>query len=247
VIDPRELLTDAGFRPQGDVTRMPGYDASVWRVSTESGVVAVRVLPADRDISHEVEMQQLAAGLGVPAPEVLRSGAYLGHPYTVTSWLPGRPLGELLAHGLSVRQGGELLGRAMAALHEPLHGGSVLCHLDFQPFNVLVTGDEITGIVDWSNARLGDARQDIAWTLVVMRLAPALMPGLADAVEPFLAAFRAGYAASRELPADDELRPFVLAAAQQQIDDWAPRIASGAAPQAVGAAARAALDAWREP
>jgi aminoglycoside phosphotransferase (APT) family kinase protein len=34
-------------------------------------------------------------------------------------------------------------------------------HYDFSPYNVLVHDDEITGVVDWGGARLGDATFDL--------------------------------------------------------------------------------------
>lgn len=39
--------------------------------------------------------------------------------------------------------------------------GSDLVHLDYQPANVLVTGDAITGIIDWDGAGRGDGRFDL--------------------------------------------------------------------------------------
>jgi aminoglycoside phosphotransferase (APT) family kinase protein len=34
-------------------------------------------------------------------------------------------------------------------------------HYDFSPYNVLVRGDDVTGVVDWDGARLGDAAFDL--------------------------------------------------------------------------------------
>jgi aminoglycoside phosphotransferase (APT) family kinase protein len=46
-----------------------------------------------------------------------------------------------------------------------------LLHLDFHPDNVLVSGGELRGLVDWTNACAGDPRADLArsWSLLVAR------------------------------------------------------------------------------
>ncbi|HZZ95990.1 MAG TPA: phosphotransferase [Jatrophihabitantaceae bacterium] len=76
--------------------------------------------------------------------------------------------------GYDVTLWGRLLGAAHARLHAPpAPDGSVLCHLDLQPFNVLAVGDRVTGIVDWANARVGDRREDLAWSRVVLAFGAA--------------------------------------------------------------------------
>jgi aminoglycoside phosphotransferase (APT) family kinase protein len=48
----------------------------------------------------------------------------------------------------------------------------VLVHLDYHPLNVLAEGERVTAVLDWANARAGDARADVARTLSILRLAP---------------------------------------------------------------------------
>lgn len=61
---------------------------------------------------------------------------------------------------------------------------TVFAHCDFHPGNVLVDGDRVTGVVDWSNARLTTRGQDVGGT----RCDLAIDPG-GDAPDGFLAAY----------------------------------------------------------
>jgi aminoglycoside phosphotransferase (APT) family kinase protein len=40
-----------------------------------------------------------------------------------------------------------------------------LIHADLGPAHILTSGDELTGIIDWSDARIGDPALDLAWAL----------------------------------------------------------------------------------
>ena len=51
-----------------------------------------------------------------------------------------------------------------------------LLHLDYHPSNILTDGRQITGVLDWTNSYLGDARADIARTYTILRVEP-LVPG----------------------------------------------------------------------
>ena len=41
-------------------------------------------------------------------------------------------------------------------------GRPSILHLDYNPYNVAVEGDRISGLLDWTNARIGDPRADLA-------------------------------------------------------------------------------------
>jgi aminoglycoside phosphotransferase (APT) family kinase protein len=124
--------------------------------------------------------------------------------------------------------------------------GTVLCHLDYQPYNVLVDDGEISGIIDWSNARAGQPAEDLATTEVILEIASAVVPALAGAVDDFTTAWRAGYAELHPLPGEDELAPYLACAAQVQLDTWRPRAAAGACPPAVLERAEAIAARWRQ-
>ena len=51
-----------------------------------------------------------------------------------------------------------------------------LIHADLGPEHVLASGGELTGIIDWSDARIGDPALDLAWAL------NRTSPGFAEAV-----------------------------------------------------------------
>lgn len=48
----------------------------------------------------------------------------------------------------------------------------MLLHLDYHPLNVLVQGDVISGVLDWTNADGGDPRADVARTDAILRFLP---------------------------------------------------------------------------
>ena len=65
----------------------------------------------------------------------------------------------------------------------------VLVHADLGPEHVLRRGSELTGVLDWSDARIGDPALDLAWT------ANGTGPRFADAL---LRAYGGAHAALRE-------------------------------------------------
>lgn len=48
----------------------------------------------------------------------------------------------------------------------------MLIHLDYHPLNVLVHGDVISGVLDWTNADGGDPRADVARTGAILHFLP---------------------------------------------------------------------------
>jgi Ser/Thr protein kinase RdoA (MazF antagonist) len=219
-----DLLAALHLPPAASSVRMPGYEAEVWRTELADGrVVAVRLLRAGIPADGELAALRLAAAHRQPVPAIVAHGRWAGRHAIVTAWCRGRSMGELLEDGGDPGELGRLMGRAHAALHEPVADGQVLCHLDFQPYNILLDGGEISAVVDWGNAHLGDRRDDLAWTVVVLALAPDLLPALAGGIDPFRQGWRDGYAERRDLPGEDELRPFLAYAAARQLADWAPR------------------------
>jgi len=244
---PGDLLTTLRLPPAMSAMRMPGYEAAVWRAELSDGrTVAVRLLRQGVPGDTELMALRVAADLGQPAPAVVGHGQWDGRDAIVSAWCAGRSMGELLEDGGDPWALGTLMGRAQAGLHKPAADGRVLCHLDFQPFNIVVLDDAITGIVDWGNAALTDRRHDLAWTTVVLDLAPALLPELVPIIDAFGAAWRDGYRQLRELPPEGELRPFLADAAAKQLSDWAPRAAAGECPASVADAARAVEARWSD-
>jgi aminoglycoside phosphotransferase (APT) family kinase protein len=71
---------------------------------------------------------------------------------------------------------GIAIGLRWLDAHRRTPGPRVLCHGDLHPMNVLVQGREVTGVVDWANARLADAAYDVAQTRILLALAPLSTP-----------------------------------------------------------------------
>ena len=63
-----------------------------------------------------------------------------------------------------------------------------LIHLDYHPLNVMADGGQISGVLDWANARAGDPRADFARTYAILRVEPYS----ADGDDLKLAVFRRG-------------------------------------------------------
>ncbi len=51
-----------------------------------------------------------------------------------------------------------------------------LLHLDYHPLNVLIGANEVTAVLDWANASVGDPRADLARTYTILLVEPN-MPG----------------------------------------------------------------------
>lgn len=107
-------------------------------------------------------------GFAVPAVrDVLPDGL-------VMERVAGRTMGEDLAHRpwLARRQ-----MRVLADLHVRLHAipfeGTVLVHYDLHPLNVLLSPSGPV-IIDWTNARAGEADADVALTWLILATSAGL-------------------------------------------------------------------------
>lgn len=52
----------------------------------------------------------------------------------------------------------------------------VICHCDFQPFNVLVADGKVTAVLDWANAAVGDPTMDVAASVASFVTVPMSVP-----------------------------------------------------------------------
>jgi aminoglycoside phosphotransferase (APT) family kinase protein len=97
--------------------------------------------------------------------------------------------------------------RWLLSHHPPEPGRLAICHGDFHPQNVLMSGRIVTGVLDWPNAVIADPACDVAATRIILACAPmemAAMPALkrwaARALRPvLLARHLAGYERRRTL------------------------------------------------
>jgi aminoglycoside phosphotransferase (APT) family kinase protein len=58
----------------------------------------------------------------------------------------------------------------------PAERDPVLCHGDVHPLNLLVDGDRVT-VLDWTAAVVAPAAYDVAWTWLLLRFPPVVLPG----------------------------------------------------------------------
>jgi aminoglycoside phosphotransferase (APT) family kinase protein len=80
--------------------------------------------------------------------------------------------------------------------HAPDSTVTTLVHGDFKPGNVLMQGDEVTLVLDWETAHLGDPLEDIGWVTNPLRAGEHRIVGSwepADLIERWSA--RTGFAA----------------------------------------------------
>jgi aminoglycoside phosphotransferase (APT) family kinase protein len=109
----------------------------------------------------------------------------------LTGWVADGKAGERLGPGLKTRLL-ELI-RDQAPRVKPLLGTNRLVHADFKPWNMLVRGGEVSGVVDWEGAYSGNPLVDLG---IYLRYSDRLPPGYRDG-------FARGYAeAGGQLPDD---------------------------------------------
>jgi aminoglycoside phosphotransferase (APT) family kinase protein len=96
--------------------------------------------------------------------------------------------------------GAEELELQERLLSLPLQTDALL-HMDFHPLNVMLDGDDITGVLDWAGATAGDPRADFARFVAIANLgpvsprlnAPAKTPEEAELRQRTIKAFAKGY------------------------------------------------------
>jgi aminoglycoside phosphotransferase (APT) family kinase protein len=75
--------------------------------------------------------------------------------------------------------------------HQPPEAARLaLCHGDFHPLNILLVGDEVSGVIDWTLSRVADPAFDVGATIALFRHGPIDLPAalqpLADVARPLL-------------------------------------------------------------
>jgi aminoglycoside phosphotransferase (APT) family kinase protein len=273
-VDANTVLAALGLPAATAVRRMPGAEATVWRVVVDGVPLAVRLHRADSSTAErELVALRVARTAGVPVPEVVATGSWQGRHVAVTSWCAGETVGDLLrtttgdeqadvahrfGHAQAVLHSTELarsdlaelraIGRAVPPRDDA--GPDTLLHLDFHPFNVLDDGMRVTGIVDWANAAVGDRRFDIARTRGLFALAgvfaPEIAAGAEAAADQLSVLWAEGYSTVLPMPDDAELAPFFVAAARTMAADWEPRTRSGEVDGTVLAAIERWAAQWRQ-
>jgi len=120
-LDPRAILQALGVADAMAVVPVSGgSDTAIWRVERGVERYALRVFRSEQAeiCRYEVLAMEAAGAGGIPVPRVHAAGAWQGRPALLLSWLPGRPIGGVLAARpwLAPRLG-VLFGRMQAAIH----------------------------------------------------------------------------------------------------------------------------------
>ena len=201
----------------------------------------------------EVVVMRAAAETGIPVPSVVRQGMWQERPVLLLSWVAGSTLFHQLRNTPHrIWQLGVAFGRMQAAVHaipappemqasswiewagdEPelkarlyklASPKNQLLHLDYHPLNVMVMDAQISGVLDWANARAGDPRADFARTFAILRVSPyggnnLLMVAIRHILER---AWRHGYVTAGG--SIDDMALFYAWAGASMIRDLSPRI-----------------------
>jgi aminoglycoside phosphotransferase (APT) family kinase protein len=203
---------------------------------------------------REAAAMRAATAAGVRTPRVEALTEWNGRPVMLLEWLWGTTLlAALLADPTALYRLGFQLGQLQAQIHAipappeltPISSSWVtklgdpaletalaalpqrkeaLLHLDFHPLNVMVNGDQIAGVIDWTNAHAGDPRADFARTYTILRIDPSI-PDTVDfrRMRHLLTrAWRHGYMQAAGTPG--EIALFFAWAGLLMIRDLSPRV-----------------------
>lgn len=246
-------LRGLGLPANADVApAAAGASGSAWRVRVEGATWVMRLAGSAAMADSRLTAMAAARDAGLPAPDLLRRTSTADGEVILLSWLPGVPLLDVLTRvPAQSRRYGERMGRLQRRLHRiaappkvvraaddaghpfgagrgvpSLPDGDRLLHLDWHPLNLLVDEavGEITGIVDWDNARAGDPSLDLARTRAILSLEPGLADhpeGVRDRLPELLEAWADGYGPqARAIP-----RAADAWAGRVMLTDLAPRYA----------------------
>jgi aminoglycoside phosphotransferase (APT) family kinase protein len=118
-------------------------------------------------------------------------------------------------------------GPGEAALQERVRALSrrpaALLHCDYHPENLLTRDGAITGVIDWTNARAGDPRADVARSIVLVRAAGLEMAAAHDPRGALVAEYERAFleAYQEETGPLEELEAFCAWAWAMTAEDYA--------------------------
>ena len=197
--------------PVETLSPLPGESQQTW----SAGEHILRIRPTAA-VDAEVAAHA-AAGRVIATPEVLDRVDLDTVSAILVQRLPGVPAGRLEDVTLEkARARGRACGRIhsvlatvaapAAAPRAPQFGDSQrslgsadddrLLHLDLHPFNVLVEGDAVSGVIDWANAAAGHPDLDRARSATILTLHPLAVALNAD---PRMVALVEGWVESADL------------------------------------------------
>ena len=265
-----DVIGALGLPADSVLERAPGgASGAAWRVTAGATRYALRMSGSVAEADARLAAMDAARSAGLAAPELAARATTAAGEALLLSWLPGTTMLEVMSGApADAPHWGRRMGVLQRRLHDVTAPGSLtaavadrghpfgagaglrglpegdrLLHLDWHPMNLLVdaVSGEITGIVDWDNARRGNPLLDLARTHSILTLEPALdaLPASVRARLPaFVEAWAAGYGielatipaacqlwAARVMLADLEprhaLKPAALDPVRRAIERWA--------------------------
>ncbi|CAN5730820.1 hypothetical protein BH23CHL2_BH23CHL2_04300 [soil metagenome] len=201
--------------------------------------------------TREMAALEQGSRYGLPVQRVVARGDVDGRAVLLLEWIEGRELKDALAsEPQQSRRYGEQFGELQARLHDidppPALPRAIdwpardvypddlrarleqlsadngrLVHLDYHPGNVLVDNGRVSGLIDWTNARAGDPRFDLARSLLLLRLMPGLDAEMKVRFRPVVRTFMSGWQRSyrTRLGPIDGIAPFLAWAGYGLIAD----------------------------
>jgi aminoglycoside phosphotransferase (APT) family kinase protein len=249
-LDPRVILSDLGVSdaPESVTPVAGGWDTALWRVDVGPRSFALRVFrPQQAKIcEREALVMRALRDAGLPIPAVETQGVGEGRPALLLEWRSGRTVLHEIAHQpWRAWTMGYAMGRMHARIHAytpPQHlvdalprvevaSGSArtsILHLDFHPLNLLTDGQQVTAVLDWANAAIGDPRADLARCVALLRLAPT-PPGTFGGPQLVMRrilelAWRRGYTKDQATDPFVDMDPFYVWAGEWMEADLRPKL-----------------------
>ena len=232
---PRSLLAVADLAPLGGafliMEHLPGEPltkAGVFEIRRVLLGMQLRLHALDADVLLRALEREDLASVAAGSPALGRETMTLG--------------GLLVQFERRIARGaldGLVEGMAWLAGHRPVEPTPhVICHGDFHPSNILVSGTVVTGVLDWPNAIVADAAHDVAATKTILGLTPLEILGVPWTVRWLIRGLRpvmvrlylAGYRRRRPLDPTTLAYHEALACMRQLVRTGENRLRRGAGP-----------------
>jgi aminoglycoside phosphotransferase (APT) family kinase protein len=197
----RDVLDRLGIGRSAEVEPAPGgASGSAWFVRAGNERYVLRVDGSTLRTAARLAAMDAARVAGLPAPALVRRSDEPGRIALLLTYLEGVPVLDLLrSSSESATEWAFRMGTLHRRVHavtapptvlsvndeagRPFHHGDMrdelplgesLLHFDWHPGNLLAdsASGEITGIVDWDNARRGHASLDLARTESMLTVEP---------------------------------------------------------------------------
>jgi aminoglycoside phosphotransferase (APT) family kinase protein len=180
-----------------------------------------------------------------------RLGASAGRLLACIHRLPAGEVSVIDRVDADRRQGSDSTAEEILAriARIPPIGQSIL-HLDYHPLNLMAVGGRLSGVLDWTNAAIGDPRLDVARSVSILRVVAPAIVGKRGARRLSLGIFARAFLLGYQQTAGplDQMAPFYAWAGQLMIADLTPKVGMLPVqdPNALGQSIHAWASYWRD-